>query len=140
MRNLLLAGCAAFTLAGCGGTIGVSMMPRDSGLVTRGTLVSNGSGSGSMTVIADGKNCSGPAARVASSQSFGFKTAYASNSRGATANAFASTLNDGDTLVKAILSCDGGGGLRCEITGRDGIGGGVCVSDSSRVFDILVSK
>jgi hypothetical protein len=126
-----LVGCAPLT---------VSMMPRDGGTIYKGVLQPSGDGVGSMTVAMAGQSCQGPAARVASSESFGFSSAFASDSRGRSATASGISVQDGDVRVKAILSCDGGGGLRCEITGRNGNGGGICVDDKNRVFDVLISR
>lgn len=126
------------SLAGC--AYNVTLMPRDSGRTFTGELHSDGGGSGTMSVMLDDGLCTGPAARVASNQSFGFANTYGSNTRGQFASAFSTISIAGDTTVKAILSCAGGSGLRCDMTGRDATAGGVCVDDKGRVFDVLVIR
>lgn len=127
-------------LAGCGGTLNVMMMPRDSGTAYNGELYGDGSGSGSMMVAIGDAKCNGPAARVASNQSFGFANSVGFNNRGTVTNSFGTVATTGDSVVKAILTCSNGKGLRCDITGREGNGGGICVDDAGRVFDVVVNR
>lgn len=136
--KIIISLIGALSLAGC--AYNVTLMPRDSGKTYTGELNSNGGGSGSMTVALDGGSCTGPAARVASNQSFGFANTYARNSKGTTASGFTTVAMDGDTTVKAILSCSDGSGLRCDITGRNATAGGVCLDDKGRVYDVLVIR
>ena len=138
MKKILLL--ALIALAGCASPMAVTMMPRDSGAAFQGQLIPAGSGSGSMTASIDGVSCSGPAARVASNESFGFSTLYGTNSRGQAVSALGTTATSGDVTVKAIMSCSDGKGLRCDITGRDGAGGGICVNDAGKVFDVVVTR
>ena len=127
-------------LGGCGATLNVTMMPRDSGTAYTGELIGDGSGGGSMAItIADAK-CSGPAARVASNQTFGFANSVGFNNRGTVANSFSTVATSGDVFIKAILSCTNGKGLRCDMTGQGGNGGGLCVDDTGKVFDVLVNR
>ena len=127
-------------IAGCGGTMNLTMMPRDSGTAYTGELQGDGSGSGSMLVKIGDTICKGPAARVASNQSFGFANSVGFNNRGTVANSVGTVVTTGDSVVKAILSCSNGKGLRCDISGRDMNGGGICVDDSGRVFDVIVTR
>jgi len=126
-------------LTGCAATMNLTMMPRDSGASYRGELHGDGSGSGTMTVDFDGTKCTGPASRVSSSQStaVGSSVGY---SNGQTSSAFAAATIDGDSKVKALLTCSDGKGLRCEFTGRDAHGGGICTTDAGRVFDVIVAR
>ena len=130
----------AIALAGCASPMAVTMMPRDSGASFQGQLIPTGSGSGSMTATIGSVICSGPAARVSSNESFGFSTLYGTNSRGQAVNALSTTSTSGDATIKAIMSCSNGTGMRCDITGRDGSGGGVCVDDAGKVFDVVVTR
>ena len=50
------------------------------------------------------------------------------------------TVTTGDNLVKAILSCSDGRGLRCELTGRDSNVGSICVDDSGKVYDVIAAR
>lgn len=127
---LLLSGCA----------FNVTLMPRDSGKTYTGEMIGNGTGSGTMTVKLDGDEiCTGPVARVASNETFGFANTYATNSRGKQANAFTTVATSGDVTLKAILSCTSGKGLRCDLTGRGG-GGGICADDSGKIYDALAIR
>ena len=126
---------AVALLSGC--AYNLTMMPRDSGQTYTGKLVSpSGNGSGMMTVVIGDLQCSGPAARVASNQSFGFANTFGSSGT-RTFNSFSTMSTSGDVQVKAILACTGGKGLRCDLTGRGSSGGGICVDDAGRVFDVL---
>jgi hypothetical protein len=127
-------------LTACGGTMNLTMMPRDSGTAYVGELQGDGSGSGSMSVTIGDTTCKGPAARVASNQSFGFANSVGFNNRGTVANSFGTVATTGDSVVKAILSCSNGKGLRCDLSGRDMNGGGICVDDTGRVFDVVVTR
>lgn len=77
---------------------------------------------------------------VASNQTFGFASTYAINSRGQSMNAFTNTATAGDSQVKGILSCTNGGGLRCDMTGRGSIGGGIFVDDAGKVYDAIAVR
>lgn len=128
------------TLALCGCAYNVTLMPRDSGKTYQGELISNGGRSGTMTLRLDEVTCTGPAAKVASNESFGFANIYGSNSRGQTANAFATVTTSGDAAVKAILTCSNGSGMRCDITGRGSSAGGICLDDKGKVYDALAIR
>jgi hypothetical protein len=129
---------ALVTISGC--AYNLTLMPRDSGKTYMGEMQGNGAGSATLTVQLDDATCTGPGARVASNQSFGFANTYGTNSRGASTNAFTTTQNSGDSQVKAILSCSNGSGLRCDMTGQGAAGGGICVDDKGRVYDILAIR
>ena len=139
MKKIFI-GTLSFILAGCVTTMNVTMMPRNSGTSYNGELQGNGSGSGTMSVDLGEIKCTGPAARVASNQSFGLVNTFGYNNRGTVSNTVSTVANTGDSAVKAILSCSDGKGLRCDLTGRDGVGGGVCADDTGRVFDVIISR
>ena len=128
---------AALALYGC--AYNVTLMPRDSGKTYSGELNSNGTGSGTMSVNLDGATCSGPFAKVASGETFGFANTY--GQVGAKpVSAFSTMASSGDVTVKAILSCSNGSGLRCDITGRGASAGGLCLDDKGKVYDILAIR
>lgn len=125
-------------LTGC--AYNITLMPRDSGKTYQGELLGDGGGSGTMTLKLDDVTCTGPAAKVASNQSFGFVNTYGSNSKGQTANAFTTVSKSGDSTVKAILTCSNGSGIRCDITGRGASAGGICLDDKGKVYDALAIR
>jgi hypothetical protein len=125
-----------FLVAGCTGQ--VVLMPRDSGKTYSGVMKSNGMGSGTISVTIDGAVFSGPIVRVGSNGTFGFASAYGTTNKGATATAFGTYASEGDRFAKAILSDGNGHGLRCDMRGQSHGGGGICVDDNGKVYDILV--
>lgn len=127
---------SALLLAGCSMT--VTMMPRDSGRHYTGQVTGAGGGSGTMSVALDGASCTGPLVTVASNETFGFFNAFGSNTRGVAASSFGSGYMAGDRFAKGILSCTDGSGLRCDVSGRMGKGGGICVDDRGRVYDVVM--
>lgn len=118
------------------GTVGNA----ESGTTYTGELQAGGGGTGTLTIRLGDKTCTGPAARVASNETFGFANSFGSNNRGTTASAFTTMSTSGDSQVKAILTCTGGGGLRCDLTGPGASGGGICVDDTGRVYDALAIR
>jgi hypothetical protein len=93
--------------------------------------------SGTMTIEIDGHTYSGPMFRTASNDTFGFFQAY-----GGTRSVFGMSQSfGGNVAVKAILSSSDDHGLRCDMTGDGrGHGGGICLDDQGRVFDVLVGN
>lgn len=134
----ILAVLAAAMLSGCAWNM--TLMPRDSGKVYTGQMTGNGMGSGQVTVNIDGVTCSGPAQRVASNDTFGFMNTYGRSSRGGSMTATSTYFAEGDKVVKALMSCGNGRGLRCELVGRSSGGGGICVDDTGRVYDVIASQ
>lgn len=132
MRKLLLI--AMLPLAGC--AMNVTMMPRDSGKTYAGELLYKGGGSGTMAVSLDGDQCTGPAVRVASNESIGVINTFG---RGGVGTGVV-VSDAGNVGIKAMMTCQSGKGLRCDMTGRDGNGGGICTDDASRVFDVIIQR
>lgn len=133
---IMLAGLAS----GCASTMNVSMMARDSGTSYTGEIKANGTGGGVMNISIGSDTCMGPVARVASNESLGFASMYGTSGRSAPSIVSGMSVTTGDTLVKAILSCSNGKGLRCELTGRDSHGGGICVDDAGKIFDVIAFR
>ena len=113
----------------------VQLMPRDSGTIYIGTM--QGSlGSGSMTVVIDGRTYTGPAVVTGSNESFGFFQTYGG---GRTATGISESVASRVTL-KAILASTDGHGLRCDIAGDgNGHGSAICVDDKGRIYDGVIS-
>lgn len=134
----LLCLTIAALLSGC--AYNVTVMPRDSGKTYTGSMEGSGGGTGMMTVSIDGDACTGPVAKVASNESFGFATLYGRNNKGGFASASGSTYSDGDVTLKAMLSCNSGKGFRCDVTGRGASGGGTCLDDQGKIYDLIVIR
>jgi hypothetical protein len=115
----------------------MTLMARDSGKTYSGILTGNGNGTGSMTATIGEFSYSGPAVRVASNDTSGISSAMTTDNRGIATYSSGSFSASGDKFVKAILSAPNGHGLRCELVGRPHGGGGVCVDDNSKVYDIV---
>lgn len=138
MKKLLIPlFITAGLLVSCSSPRVLTLMPRDSGKTYSGTMVSTGSGVGSITIVIDQVTYTGSIVRVGSNETFGFATAFGSNSRGTTASSFGSSFSDGDQFGKAILSSSGGKGLRCDMSGRYSSGGGICIDDEKRIYDVV---
>lgn len=128
----------ALAISGC--AYNLTLMPRDSGKMYQGEMKGDGTGSGTLTVQIDGDTCTGLVARVASNQTFGFANTYGANNQGTRANAFTTTSSFGDVAVKGILSCQSGKGIRCDMTGQGSSGGGICVDDAGKVYDVIAIR
>lgn len=135
-RAGLYAIAASLFLTACTGQ--VVLMPRDSGKTYSGVMKSNGMGSGTISVTIDGAVFSGPIVRVGSNETFGFASAYEATNKGGTSAGFGTFASEGDRFAKAILSDGNGHGLRCDMRGQSHGGGGICVDDNGKVYDILV--
>jgi hypothetical protein len=140
MKKMLLAAVAALALSGC--AYQLTAMPRDSGKVYYGEATSNGMGSGPISLTIEERTYTGRWVVATRDDSFTILNTYGKNSRGgvATGTGFAQTYGGGGTL-KAMLSSADGKGMRCELSGTSsGTGGGVCMDDAGRVFDIQYSR
>ena len=137
MKIILSLIMAALFLVGCATPKVLTLMPRDSGKTYTGIMARTGSGVGSVTITIDQTTYNGSVVVVGSNETFGFATAFGSNSRGSTANAYGASFADGDQFAKAILSSSDGKGLRCDLTGRSSGGGGICVDDQKRIYDVI---
>lgn len=124
-------------LAGC--SYDATLMSRDSGRTYSGVMKGK-MGTGTMTVNIDDVVYTGPAVRVGSNDTFGFASAYGSNSRGVSTTAFANSYSVGDRFVKALLSSPDGHGLRCDLRGSGRSGGGICVDDGGKIYDVLLVR
>jgi len=126
---LIITGCAAPTLQ-------LAMMPRNSGTVYKGVAMPNGSGGGSITITIGERSYTGPMARTATNDSFGFFQKYGT---GRSPSLAVSAISSGNNQGKAILSTVDNFGLRCDLQG-DGQGHGslICVDDEGKIYDGVV--
>jgi hypothetical protein len=136
--RILSCAIAALLVAGC--SFNATLMSRDSGRTYNGSLDGNGMGTGTMTVAINGTTYTGPAVRVGSNDTFGFSSAYGFNNHGGTTTALGNSYSIGDKFVKALLSSSGGQGLRCDLRGGGSSGGGICVDDSGKVYDVILVR
>jgi hypothetical protein len=118
----------------------MTLMPRDSGRMYFGEFIGNGMGVAKASLNIDGITYAGTAVRVSSNDTFGFMSAYGSNNRGVTSSSFGTYFAEGDRYVKAILSSSDGRGLRCDLVGRNHGGGGICVDDNNKVYDVILVR
>lgn len=134
MKAAVLA--AVGLLAGC--AFNVTLMPRDSGTTYTGRMEGRG-GTGTLSIALDAKNCAGPVVKVASGETFGLVNTFGTTGRRAFSG-ISTVATAGDSQFKAILSCNDGSGLRCDLTSTGGAGGGICLDDKGRVFDAIVTR
>ncbi|QDX81852.1 hypothetical protein B9N43_11675 [Denitratisoma sp. DHT3] len=134
--NRLIPLALAALLAGCASQSQVQLMGRDSGKIYGGLVQSDGYGASILSVTIEGVGYSGPMIRTASSDSYGFIETY---SYGRRHSQFGAIQSYGDsTAYKALLTSPDGKGLRCDLSsGGGGQGGGVCVDDQSRSYDLV---
>lgn len=137
LRATVCAMAASALLAAC--SFNATLMARDSGKTFSGELSGHGMGSGTMTVVINDTVFTGPVVRVGSSDSVGISNAFIAGRHG-TFSAVGTSFSQGDKFAKALLSSPDGRGLRCELRGRLSGGGGVCVDDNNRVYDVLLSR
>ena len=82
----------------------------------------------------NGKTYSGKPVKVDEANLFGFKSRYGNMKSTTSFNGF--LLNH----FKAILTNEDSMGIRCDITTDYNGGSGICLDESSRVYDLIVSK
>ena len=124
-------------LTGCAGSMKLTLMPRDSGKVYSGQLDGNGMGSGTASIDIEGVICSGPAARMSGSEVTGISSTIGAVGGRNFSSSTIGVAGTGGSAVKVMLSCTNGTGLRCELRGQNRTGGGVCVDDKGKSYDIL---
>lgn len=113
-------------------------MPRDGGMFYTGEATNNQMGGGDIMLTIEQTTYAGKWVRTSSNDSYSVLTTYGTSSRGTrtSSTGFGQTYGAGGS-GKAILTSSDGKGLRCEFSGGGaGSGGGICVDDAGRVFDI----
>jgi hypothetical protein len=139
MKGLISIVSSLLVLSGC--AYQLSAMPRDSGKLYQGTATNNQMGGGDVTLTIEDVTYSGKWARTSSNDSYTILTTQSRTNRGGTVTGtgFGQTYGAGGT-GKAMLSSSTGKGMRCEFSGGGfGAGGGICIDDSGRVFDLQFS-
>lgn len=136
--NRLIPFALLVLLVGCASQSRVQLMGRDSGTQYGGLVQSDGQGTTILSVTIEGINYSGPMIRTSSADSFGFIETHSIGGRRSLPQ-FGTIHAYGDsTTYKALLNSPDGKGLRCDLASSSGTqGGGVCVDDQSRLFDLI---
>lgn len=134
MRKIILV-IFVLLISGCALTGQMTIMPRDGGKVYTGIVHADGFGGGTITMTIEGRTYTGPFARTATADSFGFFQTYG---RGQPSTLITQT-SGGHNVGKAILSSPDNHGMRCEIEG-DGMGHGsaICLDDQKHLYDAIV--
>jgi hypothetical protein len=135
----LFSAFIVIVLTGCAGSMKLTLMPRDSGKVYSGQLDGDGMGSGTAAIDIDGVICSGLAARVSSSEVTGISSTIGAVGGRNFSSSTIGVAGTGATAVKVLLSCNDGTGLRCELSGQNRRGGGVCIDDKGKAYDVLAT-
>lgn len=132
---------AALTLGGCASTYQLTLMPRDSGKLYQGTLQGAGSNEGPIAIAIEGREFTGTWVEVVSDRSYGYVTGgVGAGHRGwAMGGGSFSLDNPSGGEAKALLRSADGAGLRCDLRGGQGRGGGgVCWDDGGRAYDVQI--
>jgi hypothetical protein len=134
---------AALTLGGCASTYQLTLMPRDSGKLYEGTLQGAGSAEGAIAITIEGRAYAGTWVEVVSDRSFGYVTGGVGTGYGhrgwAMGGGSFSLDNPSGGEAKALLRTADGAGLRCDLRGGQGRGGGgVCWDDGGRAYDVQI--
>ena len=131
---------AALALSGCATTYQLSVMPRDSGKLYSGTAVQSPSGEGRISIEIEGKTYAGTWVQVAPERTHGFVSGgagyYGRGWGGWGGFGSVSIDNPSGGEAKALLSAPDGSGLRCDLRGGSGSGGGVCRDDRGKEYDV----
>jgi hypothetical protein len=134
---------AALTLGGCASTYQLTLMPRDSGKLYQGTLQDAGSTEGPIAITIEGRAYAGTWVEVVSDRSYGYVTGGVGTGYGhrgwAMGGGSLSLDNPSGGEAKALLRSADGAGLRCDLRGGQGRGGGgVCWDDGGRAYDVQI--
>jgi hypothetical protein len=139
MRCLSLI--AALALSGCATSYQLTVMPRDSGKLYSGVLEENASGEGRISVALDGKSYEGAwvpvtPGTVHGSVYGGWGWGGWGYRRGWGGGGTVIADNPAGSHGKALLNAADGSGLRCDLRMSRGRGGGVCLNDQGKEFDV----
>jgi len=137
-----LAALAFIPLAfGCASSVELTLMPRDSGRLYHGTADDGGS-EGRIAITIDDKAYRGTWVEVAPARSTGTVTGGAWGGWGrrgwGMGMGTVSVDNPEGGLYKALLTAPDGSGLRCDLRGGSGRGGGICRDDKGREYDVQI--
>ena len=141
MTKTLAILAAALFLGGCASTYQLTLMPRDSGKLYQGSLQGAGSTEGTIAIAIEGREFTGTWVEVVSDRSYGYVTGgVGTGYRGwAMGGGSFSLDNPSGGEAKALLRSADGAGLRCDLRGGQGRGGGgVCWDDGGRAYDVQI--
>ena len=140
MRNLILI--LALALSGCASTYQLTLMPRDSGKTYSGTMDSFTRGEGRISVTIEGRAYNGTWVESAPAYTTGWVSGgvgYGHRGWGGYGIGGSYSIdNPGGGQAKALLTSSDGAGLRCDLQGTRGSGGGVCRDDKGREYDVQI--
>ena len=138
MRYAILA--AALALSGCATTYQLSVMPRDSGKLYTGIAETGWAGEGRISITIDDKVYNGTWVQTSPEQSTGYVSGGFGwggwGHRGWAGGGFISMDNPYGGTAKALLTASDGSGLRCDFRSGQGRGGGVCLDDRGKQYDV----
>ena len=142
MRPLAIAAAAALALSGCATTYQLAVMPRDSGKIYEGVATDTGYGEGPISIALEGRTYNGTWVQAVPDRT----TGYVSGGWGGWGRhggwwgggGFITMDNPSGGLAKALLSSADGGGLRCDLQSGWGRGGGVCIDDRGKMYDVQI--
>jgi hypothetical protein len=135
MRRLLALALVALA-AGCASTVELTLMPRDSGKLYRGTA--DGSGDeGRIAITIEDKAYAGTWVQTSPARTSGYVTGGWGRRGGWGLGSYtADNPNGGE--AKALLTAADGSGLRCDLRGSWNRGGGLCRDDRGREYDVQI--
>lgn len=129
---------AALALAGCASTVQLTLMPRDSGKLYYGTA-DEGGAEGRIGIVIEDKAYTGTWVEAAPARASGTVTGgWGWGGRRGLGLGTVSVDTPGGGLYKALLAAPDGSGLRCDLRGGYGRGGGTCRDDKGREYDVQI--
>lgn len=139
MRPFAIA-AAALALSGCATTYHLALMPRDSGRIYEGVATDTGYGEGPISITIEGRTYNGTWVQAVPDRTTGYVSGgFGFGRRGwGMGGGFISMDNPNGGLAKALLTAQDGGGLRCDLQGGAGRGGGVCTDDRGKMYDVQI--
>jgi hypothetical protein len=123
---LFLAGCAVTS-----GPKDLTFLQRDTNKTYFAAWQDEG---GLIKLELNGKNYSGRPVKVDEANLFGFKSRYGNMKSAGTLSGFLLSH------YKVILTNEDNLGIRCDITTDYNGGSGICLDETSRVYDMVISK
>ena len=142
MTKALAIIAATLIVGGCASTYQLSLMPRDSGKLYQGTLNDAGATEGAIAITIEDRTYSGTWVEVVADRSYGYVSGGVGmgHYRGwGMGGGFFSVDNPSGGEAKALLRSADGAGLRCDLRGGQGRGGGgVCWDDGGRAYDVQI--
>ena len=130
---------AALALAGCATVdYDLTLMPRDSGTIYRGTVSRLGDAEGAISITVGDKTYTGTWVETQPSTTVGFVSGFGWGRRGHFGSGFVTMDNPEGGAAKALLRAPDGSGMRCDLRSGTGRGGGTCRDDRGREYDVQI--